>query len=141
MHIRPVAIGASKELQEILENISRAKDANPRSLEFLKNAKSKAVQEFAVGFVDCWAKGLDEYRNTDFMCSESVDAETAKAMFRFFVPEGYNFFEPDDFDEVVDLVESFGGAKYVLAETGHFMNLETPQLFVDTLVPFFRDNP
>ena len=30
------------------------------------------------------------------------------------------------------------GAKYVLADTGHFMNLQTPQLFADTLVPFFR---
>ena len=29
-------------------------------------------------------------------------------------------------------------AKYVLADTGHFMNLETPQLFVDTVVPFFK---
>ena len=29
-------------------------------------------------------------------------------------------------------------AKYVLADTGHFMNLETPQLFVDTIVPFFK---
>jgi len=32
------------------------------------------------------------------------------------------------------------GAKYVLADTGHFMNLETPQLFVDTVVPFFKGN-
>jgi len=31
------------------------------------------------------------------------------------------------------------GAKYVLAETGHFMNIETPQLFVDTVVQFFKD--
>jgi 3-oxoadipate enol-lactonase len=30
------------------------------------------------------------------------------------------------------------GAKYMLADTGHFMNLETPQLFVDTVVPFFK---
>ena len=30
------------------------------------------------------------------------------------------------------------GAKYVLADTGHFMNLQTPQLFVDTVVPFFK---
>jgi len=30
------------------------------------------------------------------------------------------------------------GAKYVLADTGHFMNLATPQLFVDTVVPFFK---
>jgi hypothetical protein len=27
----------------------------------------------------------------------------------------------------------------VLAETGHFMNLATPQLFVDTVLPFFKD--
>ncbi len=30
------------------------------------------------------------------------------------------------------------GAKYVLADTGHFMNVETPQLFADTVVPFFK---
>ena len=30
------------------------------------------------------------------------------------------------------------GAKYVLADTGHFMNVETPQLFVDTVLPFFK---
>jgi len=30
------------------------------------------------------------------------------------------------------------GATYVLADTGHFMNVETPQLFVDTVIPFFR---
>jgi len=30
------------------------------------------------------------------------------------------------------------GAKYVLADTGHFMNLETPQLFADTVLPFFK---
>ena len=30
------------------------------------------------------------------------------------------------------------GAKYVLAETGHFMNLATPQLFADTVGPFFK---
>jgi 3-oxoadipate enol-lactonase len=30
------------------------------------------------------------------------------------------------------------GAKYVLADTGHFMNVQTPQLFVDTLRPFFK---
>lgn len=29
-------------------------------------------------------------------------------------------------------------SKYVLAETGHFMALQTPQLFVDTLLPFFK---
>jgi 3-oxoadipate enol-lactonase len=30
------------------------------------------------------------------------------------------------------------GAKYVLADTGHFMNVETPQLFADTVAPFFK---
>ena len=30
------------------------------------------------------------------------------------------------------------GAKYVLADTGHFMNVQTPQLFVDTVLPFFK---
>ena len=30
------------------------------------------------------------------------------------------------------------GAKYVLADTGHFMNLETPRLFADTVRPFFK---
>ena len=32
------------------------------------------------------------------------------------------------------------GAKYVLADTGHFMNLGTPQLFADTVRPFFKGN-
>ena len=31
------------------------------------------------------------------------------------------------------------GAKYVLAETGHFMNLQTPELFADTVTRFFSD--
>jgi 3-oxoadipate enol-lactonase len=30
------------------------------------------------------------------------------------------------------------GARYVMADTGHFMNLQTPQLFADTLVGFFK---
>jgi 3-oxoadipate enol-lactonase len=30
------------------------------------------------------------------------------------------------------------GAKYVLADTGHFMNLQTPELFSSTLVTFFK---
>jgi 3-oxoadipate enol-lactonase len=30
------------------------------------------------------------------------------------------------------------GARYVLADTGHFMNVETPRLFADTVVPFFK---
>jgi 3-oxoadipate enol-lactonase len=36
------------------------------------------------------------------------------------------------------VANAISGAKYVLADTGHFMNLETPQLFVDTVVPFFK---
>ena len=36
------------------------------------------------------------------------------------------------------VAKSISGAKYVLADTGHFMNVETPQLFVDTVVPFFK---
>lgn len=36
------------------------------------------------------------------------------------------------------VAKAISGAKYVLADTGHFMNLATPQLFVDTVVPFFR---
>ena len=30
------------------------------------------------------------------------------------------------------------GAQYVLADTGHFMNVETPQLYAETIVPFFK---
>ena len=30
------------------------------------------------------------------------------------------------------------GATYVLADTGHFMNVETPQLFADTVLPFLK---
>jgi len=36
------------------------------------------------------------------------------------------------------VANAISGAKYVLADTGHFMNLQTPQLFADTVVPFFR---
>jgi 3-oxoadipate enol-lactonase len=32
---------------------------------------------------------------------------------------------------------TISGAKYVLADTGHFMNVETPRLFAETVVPFF----
>jgi 3-oxoadipate enol-lactonase len=28
--------------------------------------------------------------------------------------------------------------KYLLADTGHFMNVQTPQLFADTLLSFFK---
>ena len=30
------------------------------------------------------------------------------------------------------------GSKYIEADTGHFMALQTPQLFVDTVLPFFK---
>jgi 3-oxoadipate enol-lactonase len=30
------------------------------------------------------------------------------------------------------------GAKYVAADTGHFMHLQTPQLFAETVLPFFK---
>ncbi len=30
------------------------------------------------------------------------------------------------------------GATYLLADTGHFMNVETPQLFADTVLHFFK---
>lgn len=36
------------------------------------------------------------------------------------------------------VAHAIAGAKYLLADTGHFMNLQTPQLFVDTVVPFFK---
>jgi 3-oxoadipate enol-lactonase len=36
------------------------------------------------------------------------------------------------------VAKAITGAKYVLADTGHFMNLQTPQLFADTVVPFFK---
>lgn len=36
------------------------------------------------------------------------------------------------------VADAISGAKYVLADTGHFMNLQTPQLFADTVVPFFK---
>jgi len=32
---------------------------------------------------------------------------------------------------------AIAGAKYVLADTGHFMNLQTPQLFASTVLGFF----
>jgi 3-oxoadipate enol-lactonase len=37
------------------------------------------------------------------------------------------------------VADAIRGAKYVLADTGHFMNVQTPQLFVDTVLPFFKD--
>ena len=36
------------------------------------------------------------------------------------------------------VAKTIPGAKYLLADTGHFMNLETPQLFVDTLLSFLK---
>jgi 3-oxoadipate enol-lactonase len=36
------------------------------------------------------------------------------------------------------VAKAIAGAKYVLADTGHFMALQTPQLFVDTVLPFFK---
>ena len=36
------------------------------------------------------------------------------------------------------VANAISGARYLLADTGHFMNIETPQLFVDTLLPFLR---
>ena len=35
---------------------------------------------------------------------------------------------------------AIAGARYMLADTGHFMNLETPQLFAETLLDFFKAN-
>ena len=42
---------------------------------------------------------------------------------------------PETAQRVADAIP---GAKYVLADTGHFINLQTPQLFADTLVSFFK---
>jgi 3-oxoadipate enol-lactonase len=36
------------------------------------------------------------------------------------------------------VANAIAGAKYVLADTGHFMALQTPQLFADTVLPFFK---
>ena len=38
------------------------------------------------------------------------------------------------------VADAIRGAKYLLAETGHFMNIETPQLFADTLVSFLKNS-
>jgi 3-oxoadipate enol-lactonase len=35
------------------------------------------------------------------------------------------------------VADAIRGAQYVLADTGHFMNLQTPQLFADTVTAFF----
>ena len=42
---------------------------------------------------------------------------------------------PEKAQQVADAIS---GAKYVLADTGHFMNVQTPQLFADTLLAFFK---
>jgi 3-oxoadipate enol-lactonase len=44
---------------------------------------------------------------------------------------------PETAQRVADAIR---GAKYVLADTGHFMNVQTPQLFADTMVPFFKNS-
>lgn len=36
------------------------------------------------------------------------------------------------------VASAIGNSQYVLADTGHFMNVETPQLFVDTVLPFLK---
>ncbi len=36
------------------------------------------------------------------------------------------------------VAKAITGATYMLADTGHFMNVETPQLFADTVLPFFK---
>src|SRR5688572_5710174 len=36
------------------------------------------------------------------------------------------------------VAKAIAGAKYVLADTGHFMNLETPGLFAETVVSFLK---
>jgi hypothetical protein len=38
------------------------------------------------------------------------------------------------------VARALANSKYVLADTGHFMALQTPQLFVDTVLPFFKGN-
>jgi 3-oxoadipate enol-lactonase len=37
------------------------------------------------------------------------------------------------------VAQALAGSKYIEAETGHFMHLETPELFVNTVVPFFKN--
>jgi 3-oxoadipate enol-lactonase len=36
------------------------------------------------------------------------------------------------------VAKAIRGAQYVLADTGHFMNLQTPELFAETLLAFFK---
>ena len=42
-------------------------------------------------------------------------------------------------EKAEQVARAIRGAKYVLADTGHFMNLQTPQLFADTLRAFFKE--
>jgi 3-oxoadipate enol-lactonase len=42
-------------------------------------------------------------------------------------------------EKAEQVAKAIRGAKYVLADTGHFMNLQTPELFATTLAAFFRD--
>lgn len=41
-------------------------------------------------------------------------------------------------DTAQRVAHAISGAKYVLADTGHFMNVQTPQLFADTVLSFFN---
>jgi 3-oxoadipate enol-lactonase len=40
-----------------------------------------------------------------------------------------------------EIAEKIPGARYVEADTGHFMAVETPDLFVEMVVPFLRERP
>jgi 3-oxoadipate enol-lactonase len=42
-------------------------------------------------------------------------------------------------EKAEQVAKAIRGAKYMLADTGHFMNLQTPQLFAETLLAFFKD--
>ena len=44
-------------------------------------------------------------------------------------------------DMVAKVATSIPGAKYVEASSGHFMVVETPELFVELAVPFLRGAP
>jgi 3-oxoadipate enol-lactonase len=41
-------------------------------------------------------------------------------------------------EKAARVAKALKNSTYVLANTGHFMALQTPQLFVDTLLPFFK---
>ena len=36
------------------------------------------------------------------------------------------------------VAKAIPGSKYMVADTGHFMNLQTPQLFAETVAAFFK---